>query len=63
MEKKPKLKLVGEDGNAFSILARARSAAWRAKWPAERIQAMLTDAMSSDYDHLLYVMMREFDVR
>jgi len=35
--KKPKLKLVGEDGNAFSILGQARQAAKKAEWPKEKL--------------------------
>ena len=37
----PELALVGEDGNAFAILGRARSAAKAAGWPQETVEALL----------------------
>lgn len=59
MKKLPKVPcpLVGEDGNAFAILGRFRKAAREAGWPQEAIQKVLDDAMSSDYNHLLQVVM------
>jgi hypothetical protein len=56
---KPKLELVGHDGNAFVILARARSVAKKHNMDWEAIKA---EAMSGDYDHLLCTMMHHFDV-
>lgn len=61
--KKPKLKLTGEDGNAFFILGRARSAATKGKWTPEQIEAFTTFAKAGDYDHLLRACMQYFDVR
>lgn len=58
---KPELRLVGEDGNAFAILGRARHA-WldagndRAEWDKIR-----EEATSGDYGHLLRTMMEHFD--
>jgi hypothetical protein len=60
--KKPKLQLVGMDGNAFSILGRARSAATKAKWPADKWETVRKDMTSGDYNHLLAVAMENFDV-
>lgn len=60
--KRPRLKLIGEDGNAFFIIGRARSVAKKMGWSAERIEEMTKKATSSDYDNLLRVMMEYFDV-
>jgi len=57
--KKPKLKILGEDGNAFFILGKAKQVANTNNMDWEKIQ---TEAMSGDYDHLLQTMMRYFDV-
>lgn len=54
---KPKLQLVGEDGNAFSILARWRRAARGAGWTSEAIEEVLAKATSGDYNHLLATIM------
>ena len=57
-ERKPPLKLVGEDGNAFAILGRASRVARKHGLDWSKIQA---EATSSDYDHLLQTMMKYFD--
>jgi hypothetical protein len=59
---KPFLQLTGEDGNAFSIMGRARRAARRAGWSKEKITEYTGKCMSGDYDHLLQVTMEYFDV-
>ena len=58
---KPKLKLVGEDGNAFFIMGRATKAARKAGWTKEQTDAIMNEAMSDDYNHLLRTMMKYFD--
>jgi hypothetical protein len=58
-----KVKLVGEDGNAFSILGRCKEAARKAKYTPEQIKAWQTEAMSGDYNHLLATCCEWFDVR
>jgi hypothetical protein len=55
-----KVKLVGEDGNAFSIMGRAQSAARRAGVPKEEIDKYLAEAQSGDYDNLLVTTMDWF---
>jgi hypothetical protein len=60
--KKPKLKLVGMDGNAFMLLGLAKRAADKAKWPLDKWQTVQREAMSGDYDHLLSVLMENFEV-
>ena len=59
---KPKLELVGADGNAFNVLGLARRAAKKAEWSQEKIDAFFKEAMAGDYDHLLQTCMRYFDV-
>ena len=55
--RKVTMRLVGEDGNAWSILGRFQRAAKAAGWTREEIKAVMDDATSGDYDHLLAVMM------
>lgn len=52
------VKLVGTDGNSFSILARVRGAMRRAKVPDDDVKACMTEAVAGDYDHLLRTIMR-----
>jgi hypothetical protein len=59
---KPQVKLVGRDGNAFSILASCRKAARKAGWNVEQIEGFLNEAKSGDYDHLLQTAMKYFEV-
>lgn len=62
-DKKPTLKLIGQDGNAFMILGLARRAAVKAGWSKERIDAVMTEMRSGDYNNLLVKAMEHFDVR
>jgi len=57
-----KVRLVGEDGNAFAILGRCQQAARRAKVSKEEIKAFVAEATSGDYHHLLATCMKWFDV-
>jgi hypothetical protein len=57
MNKKVEMKLVGMDGNAFAIMGRFSGAARRAGWSKEEISAVLKEAQSSDYNHLLATIM------
>jgi hypothetical protein len=56
------LKLIGEDGNSFAIIAKAKTAARRAGWSHEQVDALVKDMMSGDRDHVLQVVMENFDV-
>jgi len=47
------VKLVGEDGNAFAILARVMRAMKDAKVSPELIEQYRVEATSGDYDNLL----------
>jgi hypothetical protein len=62
-EKKPRVKLVGENGNAFAILGRCREAARKAGWTSERIKEFTDKATSGNYNNLLCTCMEYFDVR
>ena len=59
---RPRLQLVGTDGNAFAILGHAQRAAKRAGWTVEQWEAFRTDATSCNYDHLLATVLEHFDV-
>lgn len=52
------VKLTGEDGNAFAIMAQVRKAIISAGGDNETVTQFLTEAMSSDYDNLLRVVMK-----
>lgn len=60
--KKPKLKLIGQDGNAFMLLGLAKRAADKAKWPQEHWVVVRKKATSGDYDHLLSTLCEHFEV-
>lgn len=51
--KKVKLKLVGVDGNAFAIMGAFQQQAKREGWTDDEIKAVLDDAKSADYSHLV----------
>ena len=57
-----KVKLVGENGNAFAVLGQVKKALKQAGVSADDVQAFLNEAMSGDYDHLLQVVMQTVDV-
>jgi len=58
---KPPVRLIGRDGNAFAILAACLRAARAAGWTDAETTAFLDRARAGDYDHLLRVVMWEFD--
>lgn len=59
---KPRVKLVGRDGNAFMILGACRRAARAAGWSDKRIEAVSTEMKAGDFDHLLRTAMKYFEV-
>ena len=59
---KPKLKIVGTDSNAFSLLGKACEIARKKKWTQEEISKMRTEATSGDYNHLLATLCEYFEV-
>lgn len=58
---KPKVKLEGEDGNAFFILARCRVAWKKSGLDKAWYDKFEKQAKSGDYDHLLQTVMEYFD--
>jgi hypothetical protein len=56
-KKKVSLKLVGLDGNAFSLMGAFQRQARKEGWSKEEINTVLADCMSDDYHHLLGVLM------
>jgi hypothetical protein len=59
---KPKLKLCGRDGNAFSIMGEALRVARAADWPLEKINAFKAQAFGSSYENLIATCVEYFDV-
>jgi len=57
-KKKLNLKLVGKNGNAYNLLAYFKKEAKRAGWTQKQIDKTTTEAMSGDYDNLLYILGR-----
>ena len=62
-QKKPRVTLIGRDGNAFAIMAACRQAARKAGWTRDQIQAVTDEMKRGDYDHLLATALEHFDVR
>jgi hypothetical protein len=56
------VKLVGQDGNAFSVMGLVAQAMRRAGLPKSDIEAYQKEAMSGDYDNLLQVTMKTVNV-
>lgn len=53
-----KVKLTGEDGNAFFIIGRVQKAMKRANLTQTEVDAFITEATSGSYDHLLQTVMK-----
>ena len=60
--KRPKVKLIGENDNAFYILGMCQRAAKKAKWTEEEWKKVHAEMKSGDYDNLLRVVTEYFDV-
>lgn len=56
-----RLKLIGEDGNAFAIIGRARQAL-RREGRADLIDAFTNESTSGNYEHLLATCAKYFVV-
>lgn len=61
-EQKPRLVLTGANGNAYNILALARKALTKAGYSEQERQRYFDEATAGDYDHLMAVTFRWFDV-
>ena len=57
-----RVRLVGEDGNAFAILGRTKRALREAGAPREAIADFFREATAGDYDQLLGTVLRWVDV-
>lgn len=53
-----KVRLVGEDGNAYAILGRVSHAITEAGYPQSLADRYVEEATSGDYDHLLRTTMK-----
>ena len=62
VDPKPPLQLTGMDGNAFSILGRARQTLKNYGASSAYIEQYTKEATSGDYDHLLATTMKYFTV-
>lgn len=60
--KKPTVKLIGEDGNAYSILGKCYVAAKSAGYSQDKIEKILEEMKAGDYQHLLQTAMKYFNV-
>jgi hypothetical protein len=56
------IELVGQDGNAFSILGRLQGVLRRGGVPKDEIDAVMAEAQSGDYNHLLVTVMNTVEV-
>jgi hypothetical protein len=57
-----KVRLTGQDGNAFVIIGRVLSAMKKAKVSQDDMDAFIAEAQSGDYDHLLQTCFKWVDV-
>jgi hypothetical protein len=57
-----KVKLVGNDGNAFAILGRVQKALRKGGVPDAECKQFMTEATSGDYNHLLSTCMNWVEV-
>jgi hypothetical protein len=58
-----KVKLVGQDGNAFAIMGRVMGALKKAGVPKDEIDAYYKESTAGDYNHLLQTAMRWVSVK
>jgi len=57
-----KVRLVGNDGNAFAILANVAGALKKANVPHDEVAKFYQEATAGNYDHLLATCMKWVDV-
>ncbi len=60
---KPKVRLIGTDGNAFSVIGNTANALRKAGWTSDQVKAFQKEAMSGDYNHVLCTCMKYADVQ
>ena len=59
---RPEVNLIGRSGNAFAILGACLKAARKAGWAPEKVQAVHDEMIAGDYNHLLAIVVKYFDV-
>lgn len=57
MSNKIEFDIANSDGNAFALIGGWKRAARREGWTEDEIDAVIAEAMSSDYDHLVQTIM------
>jgi hypothetical protein len=62
MHPRPRVELVGTDGNAFELLGLVFRTLREAGWSKEEIDAFQADATEGDYDYLLRTVMKYLEV-
>ena len=62
LDTRPVVTLLGEDGNAFSIIARCRTAWRQANKPASEWHAIQAEMLSGSYAHLLATAATYFNI-
>lgn len=61
-DRKPVVKLLGEDSNAFYILGTCKKAGQRAGFSKEKLDKIMDEMKSGDYDNLMQTAMKYFEV-
>jgi hypothetical protein len=59
---RPRVKLLGRDGNAYAILGACLRAARAAGWNEDEIARFRAEATRGNYDQLLATVMEHFEV-
>lgn len=55
-KEKLNLRLVGINGNAFSLMGAFQKQAAKEGWTKDEIDDVINDAMDGDYDHLVRIL-------
>ncbi len=63
IEKTVNLDLAGHDGNAFALMGVFQRQAKRENWTPEEIDAVMEEAKSDDYDHLLQTLILHCELK
>lgn len=61
--RKPRVRLSGTDGNAFSVISKVAAALRKAGYPNDDVKRFKAEAMAGNYDHVLSTAMQWADVR
>ena len=60
-QNKFKFKMVGTDGNAFSLLGRFKREALRNGWEKNEVDKVINECRSGDYDNLIVTLIKYTD--